>query len=381
MWLWGAEKAREEQAAVLPSGQTQEGVPGDETPEGGDGPERRPRWRRPWRYLLLGVIVLVVVLVGGGLGLYLIANNTLNGFRRINDPFASIPAAQRPPVPPGALGEDVTFLVGGVDTRSVVPTTGSQAQSDARGRTDALMMVHVIAGGRGVYAVSIPRDSWVPIPGYGMGKVNWSYYFGGQALAVRTVEQLTHVRINHVAIIDWAGFRDLTNALGGITVDIPVTSRDPANHVTWTKGMHHLDGAQALLYVRDRYGLSNGDFGREARQQNFLRAVFWKLHDEVRPTDPFHVFSLVRNLSQAISVDNTLSNSDMEHLLLSMRGLSGSNIILATVPYSGTGQVGSQSVVKLDPSLDQGFWHAFEYDTLPAFMQAHGLQPLGATTP
>ena len=64
-----------------------------------------------------------------------------------------------------------------------------------------------------------------------------------------------------------------------------------------------------------------------------------------------------------------------------MRGLSGSNIILATVPYSGTGQVGSQSVVKLDPSLDQGFWHAFEYDTLPAFMQAHGLQPLGATTP
>jgi len=373
VWLWGATKpSEEEQAAVLPSGQTQ---------EGGDGPGRRSRWRRVWRYLLLCLIVVMVVLVGGGLGVYLIASNTLNSFRRINDPFASIPAAQRPPVPPGALGKDVTFLIGGLDTRSAVPTTGRQAQSDARGRTDTLMLVHLIAGGRGTYAVSIPRDSWVRIPGYGMGKVNWSYYFGGQTLAVRTVEQLTHVRIDHVAVIDWAGFRDLTNALGGVTVDIPVTSHDPANRVTWTKGIHHLDGAQALLYVRDRYGLSNGDFGREARQQNFLRAVFWKLHDEVRPTDPLHVFSLVRNLSRAISVDNTLSNSDMEHLLLNMRGPNGSNIVFATVPYSGTGQVGSQSVVKLDPSLDQGFWHAFEYDTLPAFMQAHGLQSLGATTP
>ena len=373
MWLWGAEKpSEEEQAAVLPSGQTD---------EGGDGPGRRSRWRRVRRYLLLCLIVVMIVLVGGGLGLYLIASNTLNSFRRINDPFASIPAAQRPPVPPGALGKDVTFLVGGLDTRSAVPTTGRQAQSDARGRTDTLMMVHLIAGNRGAYVVSIPRDSWVRIPGYGMGKVNWSYYFGGQTLAVRTVEQLTHVRIDHVAIIDWAGFRDLTNALGGVTLDIPTTSYDPANHVTWTKGIHHLDGAQALLYVRDRYGLSNGDFGREARQQNFLQAVFWKLHDEVRPTDPLHVFSLVRNLSRAISVDTTLSNSDMEHLLLNMRGPNGSNIVFATVPYSGTGQVGSQSVVKLDPSLDRGFWHAFEYDALPAFMQAHGLQSLGATTP
>jgi LCP family protein required for cell wall assembly len=370
--LWGAETPSEEQAAVLP---------GSQTPEGGNGTGRRSRWRQARRYLLLCLIVLVVVLVGGGLGAYLIASSTLNSFRRIHDPFASIPAAQRPPVPPGALSQDVTFLVGGVDTRSAVPTTGRQAQSDVRGRTDALMMVHLIAGGRGAYVVSIPRDSWVPIPGYGVGKVNWSYYFGGQTLAVRTVEHLTHVRINHVAIVDWAGFRDLTNALGGITVDIPVTSHDPANHVTWTAGMHHLDGAQALLYVRDRYGLSNGDFGREARQQNFLRAVFWTLHDKVRPTDPFHVLSLVHDLSKAISVDTTLSNSDIEHLLLSVRGLQGSNILFATVPYSGTGQVGSQSVVTLNPSLDQGFWHAFEYDTMPAFMQAHGLQPLGATTP
>lgn len=341
---------------------------------------RRPR-RRIRRYLLLSTAVLGLGLVGSGLALYLAVRSDLNSFRTIKNPFAAIPAAQRPPAAPGALSQDVTFLVGGVDTRSAVPTTGHQAQSDARGRTDTLMMVHLLSGGRGAYVVSVPRDSWVPIPSHGMGKVNWAYYFGGQTLAVRTVEQLTGVRINHVAVIDWAGFKDLTNALGGVTIDIPVTSYDRANDIRWTKGIHHLNGTQALLYVRDRYGLTNGDFGREARQQNFLRAVFSQLHDAVSLTNPLHMATLARNLSHAVSVDDTLTDSDIEHLLLGMRGLSASNIVFATVPYSGTGQVGSQSVVNLDSALDQGFWHAFEYDTLPAFMQEEGLKPLGATTP
>lgn len=357
-------------------------VPADELIPGLDPePGTRRSRRRVRRYVLLSAAALVVVVVAGALTVYLIGNSYLDRLRSIGDPFTSIPAAQRPPVPPGALSQDVTFLVGGVDTRSPVPTTGRQAQSAERGRTDTLMMVHLLANGMGAYVVSIPRDSWVPIPGNGMGKVNWAYYFGGQTLAVRTVENLTHVRINHVAVIDWDGFKDLTNDLGGVTIDIPVTSYDPANHVTWTKGVHHLDGTQALLYVRDRYGLANGDFGREARQQNFLRAVFAKLHDSVSLTNPLHMATLVRDLSAAVSVDDTLSNGDLEHLLLSMRDLTSSNIVFTTVPYTGTGQVGSQSVVFLNASLDRGFWHAFEYDTLPAFMQEHGLQPLAGTTP
>ena len=347
---------------------------------GDDASPGRPR-RRVRRYLLVSAAVLGLGLLGCGLTLYLVARSDLNSFRKIKNPFAAIPAAQRPPVPPGALSQDVTFLVGGVDTRSPVPTTGTQAQSDERGRTDTLMMVHLLSGGRGAYIVSIPRDSWVPIPGHGMGKVNWAYYFGGQTLAIRTVEQLTDVRIDHVAVIDWDGFKDLTNDLGGVDIDIPVTSYDPDNHVTWTKGVHHLDGTQALLYVRDRYGLTNGDFGREDRQQNFLRAVFSKLHSSLSFTNPLHMASLARDLSQAVSVDDTLSDSDIEHLLLDMRGLNTGKIVFATVPYSGTGQVGSQSVVNLDLALDQGFWHAFEYDTLPTFMQEEGLKPLGATTP
>lgn len=347
------------------------------------GRRARPpsRWRRTRKYILLSVAILAVAVAGGGVAELLVANNTVNSMRRIHDPFTAIPAAKRPTAPAGPPGKDVTFLVGGVDTRSPVPTTGKQAQSSVRGRTDTLMLVHLIAGGRGAYVVSIPRDSWVPIPGHGNGKINWAYIFGGPSLAIQTVENVTHVRINHIAIIDWAGFRDVTNALGGINITIPVTSYDPANHKTWTKGTHHLNGKQALLYVRDRYGLSNGDFGREKRQQNFLRAIFKKLRRENLLGNPLQTNSLLHALSQAVSVDSTLSNSDIAHLALSLRGLQLSHVVFATVPYKGTGWVGNQSVVQLNPTLDQRFWHAFQQDTLAKFMKVHGLKPLGATTP
>lgn len=344
-------------------------------------PARRSPWRRPTRIgLIIGSVLLVLVL-GFGVTGYVLASSTLSSMRRIPDPFKGIPAAQRPPAPTGAAGKDVTFLLGGLDTRSPALTTGSLAQSSMRGRTDTLMMVRLLAGGRGAYVVSIPRDSWVPIPGYGMGKVNWAYYFGGPTLAIRTVEDLTHVRVNHIAVIDWTGFRGVTDALGGVSIYIPATSYDPANNITWTKGMHHLDGAQALLYVRDRYGLAGGDFQREQRQQNFLRALFTEIHHQASPQNLWQTGSVLHMLSQVVSVDNTLSNSDIVRLAYGMRHLSMGNIVFATVPYSGTGSVGGQSVVELNRSLGPGFWRAFNNDTLVAYMQAHQLAPLGATTP
>lgn len=343
-------------------------------------PPRR-RWRT--RKIVLISVGTVVVLVLGLVGYVLVSTNaTLGSMRRLGDPFKALPAKQRPPAPSGPAAADITFLVGGLDTRSSVPTTGTQAQSDERGRTDTLMLVRLIAGGKGgAYVVSIPRDSWVPIPGHGDGKVNWAYNFGGAPLAIRTVEDLTDVRINHIAMIDWDGFQDVINSLGGVTVNVPDTSSDPANDVTWTKGVHHLDGAEALLYVRDRYGLANGDFGREQRQQNILRAIFTELGAKASPANPLLLRSLTAELARAVSVDSTLTNSDMAHLALSLRKLSMSSIVFATVPYDGTGQVGTQSVVNLDPALDKGFWNAFSHDDLAAFMSQDNLPQLGSTVP
>jgi LCP family protein required for cell wall assembly len=347
---------------------------------GADQPAGPVGWRRARKVILISAAVLVVLIAGTAAATYVTASHYLGSMRRIPDPFAALPESARAPLPVGSAAKDVTFLVGGLDTRSPVPTTGRQAKSNARGRTDTLMLVHLIAGQRGAYVVSIPRDSWVPIPGYGDGKINWAYYFGGPTLAIRTVEQLTNVRINHFAIIDWAGFRDVTDALGGVTVRIPVTSYDPDNHVTWTAGTHHLNGAQALLYVRDRYGLASGDFGRERRQQAYLRAMFTQLRRQGLLTNPLGAASVLRALASAVSVDSTLSDGEMMSLALGLRGLSLAHVVFATAPYLGTGWVDGQSIVRLNRSVDRGFWHAFEYDSLPAFMRAHGLRPLGAST-
>lgn len=344
-------------------------------------PRRRSGWRRARKVLLIAVAVVVVLIAAVGATSYLVARHDLSSMRRIHNPFTSIPSSARPPQPTGAAAKDVTFLVGGLDTRAPAPTTGRGAKSSLTGRTDTLMLVHLIAGGRGAYVVSIPRDSWVPIPGHGDGKINWAYVFGGPTLAIRTVEQLTNVRINHFAIIDWDGFRALTNALGGVTVQIPTTTYDPSNRVTWTAGTHHLNGAQALLYVRDRYGLASGDFSREARQQNYLRAMFRQLRNSGNLANVLKAGSILHALSQAVSVDNTLGNGQMMSLVLGMRGLSSGKMLFATAPYLGTGMVDGQSIVRLNQSVGPGFWHAFEYDTLPAYMRAHGLSHLGASTP
>jgi LCP family protein required for cell wall assembly len=336
------------------------------------GAPGRTKRRRAAKWVLVAVSAVLVIALGIGLTVYLTANHYLDNMKRIHDPFSAIPASARAPKPTGAAASDTTFLVGGLDTPQ-----GSGAGS---GRTDTLMLVHLIAGDQGAYVVSIPRDSWVPIPGHGDGKVNWAYFFGGPTLAVRTVEQLTQVRIDHVAIINWDGFQAVTNALGGVTVDIPQTVYETPGLI-WTAGVHHLDGAQALNYVRDRYGLATGDFDREARQQYFLRAVFTQLGREGKLTNPLQDISVLQALSQAVSVDSTMSNGELTSLAFSLRSLSPSKIVFTTAPYTGTGQVGSQSVVFLNQSLDPGFWHAFEYDSLPAFMAAHHLQQLGATTP
>jgi LCP family protein required for cell wall assembly len=328
--------------------------------------------RKVTKWIVVAASVVLVIAVGTVLAAYLTTNHYLDSMKRIHDPFSAIPASARAPKPTGAAASDTTFLVGGIDT--------AQGSGAGSGRTDTLMLVHLIAGNRGAYVVSIPRDSWVPIPGYGDGKVNWAYFFGGPTLAVRTVEQLTQVRIDHVAIINWDGFQAVTNALGGVTVDIPQTVYETPG-LTWTAGVHHLDGAQALNYVRDRYGLATGDFDREARQQYFLRTVFTQLGREGMLANPLQDMSVLQALSQAISVDSTMTNGELASLALSLRGLSPGKIVFTTAPYTGTGWVGDQSVVFLNQSLDPGFWHAFEYDSLPAFMAAHHLQQLGATTP
>ena len=359
------------------------GDPDDDAPWPPPSPPRRHRARK---VIVISLAALVLLIAGTGTAAYLVARHDLGSMRRIGDPFAAIPGSSRPPVPTGTAAQDVTFLVGGLQTQPPAPAaggdaTGSDTASSQSDRSDTLMLVHLIAGGLGAYVVSIPPDARVPIPGHGKGSIDTAYPDGGSALMIQTVEHLTNVRVDHFAIIDWAGFRNLTNSLGGVTVKVPETTYDPPIHVTWPAGAQHFNGTQALQYITDRHGPPSGDIGVVQRQQEYLRALFQQLHRTGTLANPLAASSVMHSLTAAVSVANTLSVTALLHLALSLRGLHTSGVVFATAPYLVTGKAGGQSTVRLNQAVDRGFWHAFEYDSLPAYMQEHGLDPLGVSAP
>lgn len=306
-------------------------------------------------------------------------HHQLSSIDRIDGVFEGLGTRpEKPTTGPGADALNVLLL--GTDRRSEVATTGAAAQAASwlpgQQRSDAMMLLHVDADRETVTAISLPRDSWVDVPGYGENKLNAAFSFGGPSLAVRTVEQLTGVRIDHLAVVDWAGFQELTDAVGGITVRIPRTVHDSARGITWTAGEHHLDGQEALDYVGQRYGLPGGDLDRVRRQQ----AVLATLTEESLPhrSDPRLVVDFVDMLTQHASVDDGWSAGAMTSLAWSLRDVGKKDVHYLTAPVSGLDWEGAQSVVRLDRQAGAGLWDAVRSDQLEQWIDGHEPQPSAA---
>ena len=338
-----------------------------------DEPPPRDRRRTVRRALLAALLFLVVLAVGLGT-LVIVVQAKLSGqVHRIDDVFTGLD--NRPERAPGAAGEAMNILVMGTDRRSDVPTTGTDAEAaewiPGAQRTDTIMILHIDADRQGAALISIPRDSWVHVPGHGMNKVNAAFSLAGPALAVETVERMTGVRIDHLAVVDWEGLRNITDALGGVTLTVPRTIADPANDVVWTQGRQTLSGAQALLYVRQRYGLPNGDLDRVRRQQAYLLGLMRSSLRELGSKSPFSIYDLLDAVTSNISVDRHWTIGSMRALLLDLRDMRGSDLDLLTVPVSGFGYEGAQSVVYLDWAANSGLWNAIYRDELDRWRAAH----------
>jgi LCP family protein required for cell wall assembly len=224
---------------------------------------------------------------------------------------------------------------------------------------------------------SIPRDSWVNVPGHGMNKINAAFSYGGTALAVRTIENYTHVRIDHVMIMDFSGFKDVTDALGGVDITVPAATSDM--RASFKAGAQHMDGATALNYVRERHGLPGGDFDREKRQQNWIRAILTKEHDQGVAKDVFTLNGVLSSMTKSLSVDDTFSLGTMRSLVWSLRSLPTSHLTFMTAPVKGTGREGSQDVVFLDSGANQALWKAVSGDRVGSWLEAHPNAALGST--
>jgi LCP family protein required for cell wall assembly len=361
------------------------GAPDELMDELADKPEpaRPPRGRRWRRVLVATVVMLFALLLAAAGALYVVSDRLADNVTRIPHVFVSLDPATRPAKPPGPAGAAETFLLAGSDSLAAEPTTGSAAHGrplePGGQRSDAIMLVRVNAARTAAVVVSIPRDSWVDIPGHGMAKINAAYSYCGPTLLVRAVEKLTNVRVDHFATIDFAGFRSMVDAVGGI--DVTVAERTTFGDIVFQPGANHLDGRHALAYVRQRHGLPQGDLSRVQRQQSALRALLNKAVSGGLLDSPVRLYHLLDAVTRSVGVDDTLSNGDLRALAFGLRNLRARTVTFLTSPVAGLGREGKQSVVYLDARRGPKLWHALDNDRIRDYLRENGGDVLGGSPP
>lgn len=311
------------------------------------------------------ITLLVLALVGGfglvGIGFYL--HSVESSIDRV-EAFGDVPEANRPAK---VAKEAENFLILGSDTRDPDNNGGS--------RSDTIILAHFPEDRSGAQLISIPRDTWVHVPrskdgrhGDTDAKINAAYAWGGIPLTVQTVEEYTGVRVDHVAIVDFAGFKEIVDALGGIDIEIDqdFTSIHPP-YRKFTKGEQHMDGATALDYARQRQQFADGDFTRIRHQQQVIKAILDRAASGSVLANPAKLNGFLRSTADAVSVDKTLNIFDTA---MDLRHLRSGNLTFLTNPTRGTGNVGTESVVFDDRAKARALYDAVRRDAVPEILDA-----------
>src|SRR5690606_10813993 len=232
--------------------------------------------------------------------------------------------------PPNLAAGTLNILLLGTDSRDPdAPTTGP-----SKWRTDTIVLMHIPSSHDKAYLVSLPRDLWVYVPpsqdgqhGDTMAKLNAAYAWGGDRLMVATVEQYTGVRIDHVVLIDFAGFVKVTDAVGGVDMYVEETIKSIHKpYRTFEKGMRHFNGEEALDYIRQRYQFPDGDFSRIRNQQKYLKALLDKAVSLGTVTNPASLKAFVTSVADAMTVDQGFSLIDMAWQFRSLRKIGRAHV-------------------------------------------------------
>lgn len=310
------------------------------------------------RILLLGlgsVFGAFLLVVGGGAAYYTsVARGALDSVARSD----LLPAdSEQTDVSTGP----VNIVLMGSDSRS---------QKDG-GRSDVLIMLHIPSTRDAAYLVSFPRDMWVDIPGHGKGKINAAYAQGGAPLTVETLQDLLGVKADHAALIDFDGFVQLIDLVGGVTVVNQIEGG------TFPKGEIHLDGKSALTYTRERKGLPNGDLDRSRRQRQVLVAFAKELVKDGKLADPVLFTELSQKVAPLVTLDKAFSTDALSSLTLSMRPEAASNIGSLMAPISGFGRSkDGQSIDIVNQDGVNELGDALENDQMAAYYTQHKDDPL-----
>ncbi|MGW2517163.1 LCP family protein [Streptomyces sp. NPDC001617] len=280
--------------------------------------------------------------------------------KAVTTPSASA-SASASPLPTGSLN----ILVLGSDSRSGKANQALGGGSSSGARSDTAMVVHIDAGRKKATIVSIPRDTLVtrpscPLKSGGSTAVaynsmfNSAYSVGGPVCAVKTVESITGVRMDHYLEIDFSGFAKLVNALGGVTVTTTEDIDDNDSHLHLTAGTHHLNGKQALALARTRHGIGDGsDLGRIGLQQKLVKALLEQIASTSLLTSPAKLYEVADAVTGSLTTDTGLDSlSELVELGESLKGLSSDSVKTVMMPVV-TAPSDANRVVAKEPAANK----------------------------
>ena len=314
------------------------GMPGTGEPEPAGATSIGAVRRRRRGLRITAWVAAGLVLAGAGGAVYVYQR--LNGNIHSVD-IDSMLGGDRPRNPGNGT---MDILVLGSDSRS--GANRAYGHDSGSARSDTAMIVHLSKGHKRASVVSIPRDTLVHRPAchrwHGGGTApaqqramfNSAYAVGGPACAVKTVEKMTGLRMDHYVEVDFTGFKDLVDALGGVPLTTTEAIHDPKSHLTLAPGNHTLDGAQALGLVRTRHGVADGsDLGRIQLQQAFLKALMDRIHGLGVLTNPAKLFSVADTATSAVTTDSGLGSvGRLMGLAQSVRSLKADHVHMVTLP-------------------------------------------------
>jgi LCP family protein required for cell wall assembly len=294
----------------------------------GPAPGRGGGARRPHRarriLLVAGIIVLVLLVATGAMYFYL--DSKLSRSNVLVD-YSGRPAA----------GAGTNWLITGSDSRKGL-TRAEERQLhtgvDVSGhRSDTILVLHIPSNGGRAVLISLPRDSYVQIPGYGNNKINAAYSFGGPRLLAKTVQDNTGLRIDHYMGIGFGGLVNVVNAVGGVNMCLPRPVHDRASGLNLKAGCQTLDGAQALAYVRDRHTFAEQDLQRVQDQRVFLRALLRKTTSPGTLINPLATVPAAFGATGALKVDTGTHLYQLLQVALALRNPETTTVPIANANY------------------------------------------------
>jgi LCP family protein required for cell wall assembly len=298
---------------------------------------RLPRRRRITNRVLIGLAVLLVVVSSA----LVIAYKKLEGNINAISITEALGKDRPKPVEVAGPKKPLNVLVMGSDNRD-----GTNIGGDTPGLSDTTILLHLSADRKRAYGVSIPRDAMVQrpecqakdgkkmVPG-GLTQFNAAYAVGGPACTIKTVEKITNIRIDHFVVIDFAGFKEMVNAVNGVKVCVPEEVNDDVGHIHLPAGTYKVNGSQALDYVRVRHGIGaeTGDIGRMKRQQAFISAMIKKVVSKGTLANPVRLYRFLDAATRSLTTDTGFAHlRELASLGSSLKNIGLDNIQFITVP-------------------------------------------------